>query len=934
MADVTFDITLNTWFQSLDDLEDYSLGERWSFNYTADADMVMVWPNPDLYMLPVQKYVDSEEYKGTGAFALTAGQGSGMEGYGWPFVIPKDTADAIGFEYQRLLYRTYKRNGSYYKDWFIHEWTYRDSYASYRYALSDGSSGQVEGSPTDSKFYLSVGSGVGADICDVAIPAVVTWTAPKAITIDVYFDRQKRNVEVCTYCGNLSENGYYVTIDPSTKAVHSSFAVTCGQDLDLPEASAMQALAPEGRELYVYTSTPAAVQEGGRLFLRREGNKLEYSVSGTSSPHIAGANLYWEGLNEYDIIEFFCVFVVPDSEKLVKFGTLESMLSTYKAKSDEVLDSKLEALPSGGVSAEDVDAKVAEAVSGMDAKLADVAAVPDGGTEGQVLTKTADSYGWADAPEAEPPLATRTEPGMVMVGDNLTIGDDGRLSAVNALPVFDEATGRYTNTSIAAWLDSYADGLVYGVQIPRYKNSTSTKATKTDANAGLVLEPSSDKVAGRNDYLGRKLFMCPRVNGGVDADGMPYVTAIEGMDSMFDSSAADTWALTPVYWQRFTEGDGYYYVNHGYCDSPRDGYVACPGAYVPDGRMRPYILRACYLDSDGDCSSRSGTLPASQSNAEVEGYYPHSADTMLAESHAREDGKSYLSYADLSWKMGFMQLMLGVKAPSAAVAGNGRTFKLKVVFDETNSRVIELAYDEANQLRAGDHLTIGTNSRTLASKTAGTACRAVRVKRVVGPYEDDEVGAWVGVYLDEGVTVTEGMFAWVGEWRNGCCDNVMGTFGSYDIDNLSDGGPARFQNVEFQLGYDEVCCNALLDSGYPIVVPDVGACGSLDFDDLANTLDAGLIAIGDKLPNATDFVADRIDFHGLSCPWNIGATSTTGYAADYYLQSSNADCAWVERSYGDETNMGSAHFYPDWSDGGDWFVGTRASAIGRSKLAD
>ena len=125
-------------------------------------------------------------------------------------------------------------------------------------------------------------------------------------------------------------------------------------------------------------------------------------------------------------------------------------------------------------------------------------------------------------------------------------------------PQWNEETGRYSNESIANWLDLYADGLVYGVRVPLYDYSPLTTAIKTGANAGLVLEPSTEVEAGRNDYEGRKLFMCPRVNGGVDADGMPYVTAIEGMDDRFDEAAFNTFTLRPVYWRRYVKGSQYY----------------------------------------------------------------------------------------------------------------------------------------------------------------------------------------------------------------------------------------------------------------------------------------------------------------------------------------------------------------------------------------
>lgn len=386
MADVTFDITLKTKFQALSDPDAYTVGGSWNFEYTADADMVMVWPNPDLYMLPVSEYRDGDEYKGEKGFVLTAGQSDG-----WPLKIDKATASNMGFStgcFDATKYGAtaggYNQNGGYYR------WKLAHQHASYGYSLSNGSTGQIAGSPADGFFYIKI-EGNGYDL--VKVPAVVTWTAEKSITIEVYFDRQTRVLETCSYCGEVDDSGN-VTIDESTKAVLSVGTTVSGADIECPAMDDVAAFVPEGRALYV-------APRDGKSFIAVKRSGTAYT-QGYFHHGTIGATVYsWPGKTESDVYELLCVFIVPDSEKLVKFGTLESMLSTYKAKSDEVLDSKLEALPGGGVSAEDVDAKVAEAVSDMDAKLADVAAVPEGGTEGQVLTKTADSYGWADVQLAE-----------------------------------------------------------------------------------------------------------------------------------------------------------------------------------------------------------------------------------------------------------------------------------------------------------------------------------------------------------------------------------------------------------------------------------------------------------------------------------------------------------------------------------------------------
>ena len=70
-------------------------------------------------------------------------------------------------------------------------------------------------------------------------------------------------------------------------------------------------------------------------------------------------------------------------------------------------------------------------------------------------------------------------------------------------------------------------GKVYTVKIPRFATNPTVNCEKLDDNAGLVCEPSTDTVEGRDDYADIPLFKWYNCNYKRDASGRAYPTAIE-----------------------------------------------------------------------------------------------------------------------------------------------------------------------------------------------------------------------------------------------------------------------------------------------------------------------------------------------------------------------------------------------------------------------
>ncbi len=507
------------------------------------------------------------------------------------------------------------------------------------------------------------------------------------------------------------------------------------------------------------------------------------------------------------------------------------------------------------------------------------------------------------------------------------------------MPAYDEEAGRYTNKSIERWMDWYADGLVYGVKVPKFDYDPTTEAIKTHANAGLVLEMSSPEVAGRNDYLDKKLFMCPRVNGGVDAGGMPYVTAIEGLDERFSATDANTWALTPVYYVRYEDipsaedPEAIAYVDQQFCDSPREGFVACAGAKLPDGTPRPYILRACYMDScEGETeayhwTSRSGTVPASgyQMNDDRE-YGNYSLTQMIQETAAREDGLSYFTAGDLAYQVEFMQLMLGVKGIGPYVSGAGYLPSQRCKERGADTKRVHVLNAPGP---VGVNVALGTSN--ISSSSIGGRSIVHRAPVTAIEYVSDEAAAekgecWLTLGIDEPISVTTSTKVNALWWPNGSLDGIRGTFGMLEPGDEYWIGmqPFRFQNMEWGLGVADALSNMKCVSGRISVIATPPTAPN-----------EGDWAASPALASSKYFADNLERAHGFLYPEGYSASATTGTATSFAITGNGTICMVYANG-----NYRSSLAYPGQLCGED-FVGvttraicSRLSAIGYSAPAE
>lgn len=483
---------------------------------------------------------------------------------------------------------------------------------------------------------------------------------------------------------------------------------------------------------------------------------------------------------------------------------------------------------------------------------------------------------------------------------------------------YDETKGEYLG--VEAWLKAQADGLAYGVSIPR---GSATALTKTGANAGIPTPvPSTIAKVGSDPYRGRGAFRFYEVNGRVDADGTPHVTAFRG-DGRFrrDGSNGNVWILTPVLWVRNTHDSDGVLTAVSVSDTPLAGMTAQPQAYLPDGTLRPYMLYAKYAGSvyGGEYASVSGQ-PVKNRTV--------SHDSLIALCKNASTGYSAKSAADDWYPKTMHMLKYGVKPNTNTMRGCiDYVTQCKVTAAGTDNSVTVAAADAKNLL-VGSSVMVGT-AATASGRGSSNAYDVTDAVRIVSIGAADSSGN-CKVTLDCGaITTAVGNYVSTAPWHTGACDAVEGD-GS-PTGNTSGREPFVIQGIELMVGLYEVVGDVILSSdgsGFQVCVNHDSRSESTKVTDAYSK--TGLF-----LPSAQNWQTDLACAGGMYVPKVLGGSATTGYG-DYLYKSDDTVVGTREwLGFGAMVEGGSVGLWVLRAGEGLgtawWGFGSRLSATGRSR---
>lgn len=493
---------------------------------------------------------------------------------------------------------------------------------------------------------------------------------------------------------------------------------------------------------------------------------------------------------------------------------------------------------------------------------------------------------------------------------------------------YDSTKGEYGN--IAAYFTAHTDGKIYGVKFPKYTYSNTPTGVKTRDNANLTIEISTNDKAGRDDYAALPAFRVWDVNATIGDDGVPHVTAIDGIDTRFrrDGTNGDVYVMTcPGYYKLEATSTHNEFL---YSDTQYDGYTPMPGVLLPDGSKRPCLLFAKYA-----ASLDSQQRPLSVSGKEIDREF---GSQNRAIDYAAKKGKGYAGRC--AGDNFYIQLMLMIKyaAKNSDVLGGCWDYNSQtaVTTAETGVKRVIIATTHAGSFEVGSTVNVGTDrERGNAGNYSSARARTILSKTAIDANN-------TALNLDgDAITTTTACFVSSMPWKTGATDKLLGIDGRPTTANATR-QPVRLQGIELFNGIYETDADLIANS-----VKDSDDAGRVelyrvfDITKASKTSTANYTKIGEfpartkAIDNSWRYAEDFTLSNGVLISTGIGATSATGLCDGVYANPLASQGLQQVRRFG--ALWGGAAcgvFAVRLADGLAnrwWYVGGRLSALGRTK---
>ena len=452
------------------------------------------------------------------------------------------------------------------------------------------------------------------------------------------------------------------------------------------------------------------------------------------------------------------------------------------------------------------------------------------------------------------------------------------------------------------WYTATRTGWDGGVKFYAPDVSAVSDGEKIGDNAGLTCVPSTNTVAGQDDYAGLPLFACVDVNWIVDPDTLePVITAIDGITDSFDRyDPAKFVGVMQMSGYRWWNDDDTDYYLRGYCDSLKPYANIEPlseAVRASDNSVRPWVVHAKYMAKveSGKFTCYSGVIPTA-----------YSVSHNTSHTYANAVGSQYSggTAADNAW----LKLMSMLKYGSMTQDGVNQgcvqyNFQYPAAVAESGVQRVIIPKDQAANLIVGSSVIIGNYAGSLDRNNSGMYSITGQTGAVITSIQEVTIdgNTYAAVNVDcaafdtvaNGASATGTTYISTWHWRSGTCDNVLGNDGSPDSPG-SGKYPAMIQGIEYSVGgyevYADVILNLYKDSNdvywYDPYLVNRSAQQSTGIT--SNYKATGLKC---QQPDASNWLYIKKEGYakGIYFPVLVGGSSSTYHRDGFYMNAASAD---------------------------------------------
>ncbi len=433
-------------------------------------------------------------------------------------------------------------------------------------------------------------------------------------------------------------------------------------------------------------------------------------------------------------------------------------------------------------------------------------------------------------------------------------------------------------------------GKVYTVKMPRFASNPTVNCEKLDDNAGLVCEPSTDTVEGRDDYADIPLFKWYNCNYKRDASGHAYPTAIEHLsDDYRKTGTVDVGVIQMTPYVKWDDSDPDY-ILWSITDSPRDGFTPWAAAKSGD-TIYPYVIHSKFFSGvgeDGLLRSVYDLVPARN----------QSHNSMITDYAKKGAGYKGAGGEKAAWQILFNSIKCAVKSSQEKYAGcTGYNLQYPAAVQRSEKLTyFPVTAAQAKNLLVGSRASVGYGSKgrngTVNNDRSVSTVHQYADEAKILKIEplDDTTSA---VYLDcdafdtMPVSLSDTLSAPITlstmHWHSGTTDAVIGHHDGSPGSNTDSKHPYRVQGIEYAVGGYEMLSDMVLafddSNGKDVYVCPAG---------VAHTkTDAEILAKYKKVGSfpAGDFWIGDIDFDPETCvtwPATQGSGNKTGVGDRVY----------------------------------------------------
>ena len=370
------------------------------------------------------------------------------------------------------------------------------------------------------------------------------------------------------------------------------------------------------------------------------------------------------------------------------------------------------------------------------------------------------------------------------------------------------------------WYTLTRSGWTGGTRFYHWPESGASDGTKVGDNAGMIAVPSTEATAGQDDYQDVPLFHCLDCNWTLDANGVPHITAIEGVCGSFEryNPGRLVGVIQMTGWHKYDDDAVNDVYTHMYTDGiGAAGYHPLPEAVNPDGTVRTWVVHAKYASGD-DYGCYSGVHPWT-------GTASH--NTAITNFHNKW-GNQY--GGKTSADDAFLKLMLYLKYAILSVDGVlqgcvNYNYQYAVAETETGVERVILTAAQAVNIKVGSCVMVGNptafSSGTTLNIDRGQAGMRAKVDRKKVTRKETLASGNIAIYIDNGgvtfdttartirTTGDSPTYISTSPWYTGTCDSVLGRDGS-PTDPTNGTEPLILQGIEYAMGAYEVVSDAIM----------------------------------------------------------------------------------------------------------------------------